>query len=228
MNKPERTNIYQSLRKQIISMQRKPGASLDEKSLAQEFGGSRTPVREALIRLSADGIVEIKKNKGARVAPLDIESLRAIFEARSLLEKAITKLACLRRNQQDLKALQTQMQHFASALKRQDVGIMAQSSALFNLAIAAAANNKYFYDCYRRILMDHERIAQLWYQHNFEQSLHKSNAAITEQQKAIYAAIDAQDTRQAASVCKLYADQCKDGVQAIIHSGDSYLSDVGL
>ena len=95
-DKPARP-LYEELRHQIISMKIKPGADLDEKTLVEKFGVSRTPVRESLIRLSAEGLVEIRKNRGATVTALDLQTLQSIFEAGDLIEKAFTRLACLRR-----------------------------------------------------------------------------------------------------------------------------------
>lgn len=58
-----------------------PGEGISEESLAAEFGVSRTPVREALVRLEAEGIVASEANRGFSVAPVSIERIRSYFEA---------------------------------------------------------------------------------------------------------------------------------------------------
>ena len=59
--------IYERLRRDILSLSIDPGEDLDEAGLVERFGMSRTPVREALIRLASDGLVELLPNRGAKV-----------------------------------------------------------------------------------------------------------------------------------------------------------------
>ena len=67
-----------------------PGARLGEAELATRLGVSRTPVREALSRLAAEGLVEIAPNRGARVATWTVAELEGVFDLRSVLEPQLT------------------------------------------------------------------------------------------------------------------------------------------
>lgn len=69
------------------------GARLGEAELAERLGVSRTPVREALNRLAAEGLVEIVPNRGARVSSWTVSELEAVFELRATLEPRLTALA---------------------------------------------------------------------------------------------------------------------------------------
>lgn len=219
-------DIYNAIRKQIISMERKPGATLDEKSLVKEFGGSRTPVREALIKLGAEGFVETRRNRGATVADLDLNTLKSIFEARSFIEKAVTRLACKRRTEDNLIKMQHHKAAFSAALSLKNVGVMAEANTLFNLEMAASTQNKYLHDCYRRILADHERVAQLWYQHNIDSGNQAANEAIEAQHHDLYEAISSKDGQKADNICARYSDQCKDGLFQILSSGEQAIEDI--
>ncbi|PAU65207.1 GntR family transcriptional regulator, partial [Pseudomonas indica] len=64
--------MYEELRKQILTLQLKPGAQLDEVSLAAQFGVSRSPVRDALARLISEGLVTILPNRTTLVTPFEI------------------------------------------------------------------------------------------------------------------------------------------------------------
>ncbi len=75
-----------ALRAAILGGEIEPGARLGEVELAEQLGVSRTPVREALRRLAADGLVEVLPNRGARVAQWTPEDLDEIYELRALLE----------------------------------------------------------------------------------------------------------------------------------------------
>ena len=81
------------MREVILRGELPAGARLGEVELAERFGVSRTPVREALSRLAAEGLVEIQRNRGARVASWSVEELESVFELRGLLEPRLTALA---------------------------------------------------------------------------------------------------------------------------------------
>jgi DNA-binding GntR family transcriptional regulator len=78
--------IHAQLRAAIISGEYQPGAVLSQVELARNFGVSRTPLREALRRLEAEGLVESLQNRRARVATVDAESLDVLFTERILVE----------------------------------------------------------------------------------------------------------------------------------------------
>ena len=86
---PDRLNIasvvdqvYAAIRERITSGSLARGARIHQEDLAEELGVSRTPVREALRRLAAEGLVEMRTNRGARVADIDQAGMRASYEAR--------------------------------------------------------------------------------------------------------------------------------------------------
>ncbi len=73
-----------------------PGARVPERELCERFGVSRTPLREALKVLAADGLVQLLPNRGARIATLDDEQLKHLFEVIAALEAEGGRLACAR------------------------------------------------------------------------------------------------------------------------------------
>ena len=220
------SSVYDALRRSIIAMEIKPGADLDEKSLVEKYGVSRTPVREALIRLSADGLVELRRNRGATVTALDMITLRSIFEAGDFIERAYTRLACKRRTQDDIEALETLATQFERDMENQDVAAMVDSNTRFHQRIAEASGNKYFADCYRRILADHERIAQLWYSNNLDQEDQSMNRKILRQHRELLNAIIDRDAEFAEQVSMDHASLCKEGLQQLIDEGSGILADL--
>ena len=82
-----------ALRELILGGDLAPGARLGEVELAERLGVSRTPVREALSRLAAEGLVEISPNRGARVTTWTVAELEGVFDLRSTLEPQLTALA---------------------------------------------------------------------------------------------------------------------------------------
>jgi len=82
------------------------GAKLNEIKLCEQLGVSRTPLREALRALSAEGLVEIQPNRGAFVSEISMEELRYSFEVMSILEGSCARLAAERLTNTDLKELE--------------------------------------------------------------------------------------------------------------------------
>ena len=221
-------SVYEELRHHIITMDIAPGSDLDEKQLVERFGVSRTPVREALIRLSAEGLVEIRKNRGATVTSLDLQTLQSIFEASDLIEKAFTRLACVRRSDQDVKEIEEIKKQFDRDLARKDISGMVDSNSRFHLRIAQASGNKYFTDCYRRILADHERIAQIWYSRNIQQQHDKASELISRQHHELFTAIKNKDTEKAERISMDHATLCKEGVRSTLIAGEDLISDISI
>ncbi|HVH23905.1 MAG TPA: GntR family transcriptional regulator [Pseudonocardia sp.] len=90
------------------------GTRLGETELAERLGVSRTPVREALSRLAAEGLVEIVPNRGARVSSWTVAELEGVFDLRAALEPRLTALAVPRAGTEDVRALDA----LATAMRR--------------------------------------------------------------------------------------------------------------
>jgi DNA-binding GntR family transcriptional regulator len=87
--------VYRELRAQIESWELGPGARLSEVAIAERLGASRTPVREAIRRLSREGLVRFTPGEVAQVAPISLRGVRALFEFRMVLEPAAVRMVTL-------------------------------------------------------------------------------------------------------------------------------------
>jgi DNA-binding GntR family transcriptional regulator len=98
--------VFQALVKSILSGEIEPGARLDEPSICRKFGVSRTPIREALRRLSGTGLVEVTPRKGVTVASIDVAQLTNMFEALGEFEGLCARLSAVRMSTLEKKRLQ--------------------------------------------------------------------------------------------------------------------------
>jgi DNA-binding GntR family transcriptional regulator len=98
--------VFHALVKEILSGKMEPGARLDEPSICRKFGVSRTPIREALRRLSGTGLVEVAPRKGVTVARIDAEQLNDMFEALAEFEGLCSKLSAVRMTTLEKKRLE--------------------------------------------------------------------------------------------------------------------------
>ena len=144
--------VYELLRTDILALAIEPGEDLDEAGLVQRLGISRTPVREALIRLASEGLVELLPNRGARVAPIDLREFPRYVEALDLIQRAATRLAAARRRDSDLTEIDRARDKFEQAVNDGDASAMTQSNRDFHVAIGEASGNRYVSDVYARLL----------------------------------------------------------------------------
>ena len=136
------------LRRRILRLDLKPGTELDEVTLSHSLGVSRTPIREALIRLSSEGLVTLQRGRGARVTPLDLTTFRSFFEGLDILQRAVTRLAALRRTPADLKTIKLHLLAFEKGAKSFDSEALNDANYEFHTAIGNAARSKGQHDAH--------------------------------------------------------------------------------
>jgi len=155
--------VYDVLREDILSMDIEPGSFLDEVKIADRFRVSRSPVREALIRLTADGFVSAARNRMTVVKPVDLSSFPQYMDALTLLQRAVTRLAALHRTDEDLRHIRALQDAFEEKRSDRDALAMINSNREFHLAIAVAGGNSYLTEAYGRLLDDGRRILRTYF-----------------------------------------------------------------
>ena len=131
-----------TLRDLIMGGELAPGARLGEVELAERLGVSRTPVREALSRLAAEGLVEIAPNRGARVATWTVAELEGVFDLRSVLEPQLTAHAVPNATAADvdeLDDLARRMHEVGTPGPRQDLDALVPLNRAFHDRLVALA-----------------------------------------------------------------------------------------
>jgi DNA-binding GntR family transcriptional regulator len=125
----------------ILTFKLKPGDKLDECRLAEKYGTSRTPVREALRQLSSNGLIEIKPHKGAMVAKLGIRELIELLEVMAELEGACGRLAAKSCLNSDIAAISTALEACVKYAELRDIKSYQRANEVFHDAIYAASRN---------------------------------------------------------------------------------------
>jgi DNA-binding GntR family transcriptional regulator len=137
--------IYAELRRRILRLDLAPGADLDEQALVREFKLSRTPVREALLRLAHEELVEIIPNRGTRVTGLQFPEVGEIFDSLEILTRVTSRWAALHRTPPQLDAIRRHSREFAEAAAANHFDRMSDANRSYHLAIAEAAGNRHFH-----------------------------------------------------------------------------------
>jgi DNA-binding GntR family transcriptional regulator len=116
-----------------------PGERLKEEQLARDLGISRTPVREALLVLAAEGLVESVPNRGAVVRSYSSDELSEMYELRALLESYAARRAATRASRQQLADLAASCTRFRAARLAHDVALLTKENLFFHFTVAEAA-----------------------------------------------------------------------------------------
>jgi DNA-binding GntR family transcriptional regulator len=132
--------VFQALVKSILSGEIEPGARLDEPSICRKFRMSRTPIREALRRLSGIGLVEVIPRKGVTAARIDVEQLNNMFEALSEFEGLCARFSAVRMSTLEKKRLEVLNAHRKKRIAHGDKDFAAMNNE-FHEAIYGGAHN---------------------------------------------------------------------------------------
>ena len=195
--------VYDQLRDEILDLELLPGSPIDEVQLAERFGMSRTPIREALVRLSGEGLVETLPNRSTMVSNIDFLNLHTFFDAMTLMYRVTTRLAATYHRPADLKTIRKHQARFAKAVEAQDALAMIASNRDFHAAIAEAGRNPYYTSLFLRILDEGRRLLRLYYQ-SFDDRLPQE---FVQEHEDIIAAITARDIDLCDRLGKGHADQ---------------------
>jgi DNA-binding GntR family transcriptional regulator len=126
------------IRQAILDGRLEPGSRLKEEELARELGISRTPVREALLMLQAEGLIQTTPNRGAVVRTHDADDLIDLYQLRALLEGYAARQAATRVSDEELSQLGESCNRF-DAIADEDVLELVRENMWFHSAIHAAA-----------------------------------------------------------------------------------------
>ena len=151
---------YEDLKSLILSGELRPGADLDEGELVRRFSVSRTPVREALIRLSMEGLVTMKPSRGAKVSNLNYSDIADHLEVMDILTPSVCYLAALRRTSDDLESIRAYVDRL-NANRRQDVRERLDSIYHLHTSLGTATHNHSLAEIYRLAIYAKLRIGRM-------------------------------------------------------------------
>lgn len=140
---PSGERVYQGLRAAILRGQLAPNTRLVELNLAAEYGVSRTPVREALKRLAAEGLVSSDSSRGLVVRGLTFREVEEVYEVREVLEGLATRLAARRISPEELAKLRVLLELMAEYVQRGHREALVQANVKFHEVIVEAARNNW-------------------------------------------------------------------------------------
>jgi DNA-binding GntR family transcriptional regulator len=155
------SSIYRQLRSEIVSMARRPGEPISEKDIAQQYGVSRTPVREALLRLADEELVDIFPQSGTFVSRIVLQALPEALVIRKALEEAAVRLAATRASGSQILRLQANLAEQSEADSIGDFTRFHLADESFHALIAECAGYLRFWTIIQQVKVQVDRCRRL-------------------------------------------------------------------
>jgi DNA-binding GntR family transcriptional regulator len=143
--------VYDHAKEGLLSRRYPAHELLCEGDLAEAVGVSRTPVREALLRLQAEGLVRLIPKRGALVLPVTADEVADVLEARRMIESHAARAAVTHSGSELVSRLESHVQRMRAAMRAHDARAYAEADRDFHEAIVAAAHNAILTDWYRSL-----------------------------------------------------------------------------
>jgi DNA-binding GntR family transcriptional regulator len=218
-----RKNVYETLRNEILTLALPPGQLLDETTLAERFGMSRSPIREALIRLAGDELVVTLPNRSTIVAPIEVATFPKYVEALDIAQRMNTRLAAALRTDADLKTIARRQKEFEASVGTGNHLQMSEANKKFHLAIANAGRNPYLASFYERLLNQGQRMLHLHFE--YLERTH-DGYLLTDEHHLMLDAIKAKDVNRADELAHAHTRQFQDNFISFMR--ENYTTQVSL
>ena len=213
------SRIYSDLRIELVSLQRRPGEAISEGEIALSYGVSRTPVREAILKLSDEGLLDIYPQSGIFVSRIPIAALPEAIIIRRALEETTARMAAERATASQILALHSVLERQREAKAAGDSDTFHQADETFHATIADVAGYpgiwkfiqqvKVHVDRYRRLtLPQHGRIALVIAEH-----------------EAILTAIEAHDPEGARRGMEIHLETLLDNISTTQHINPEFFDE---
>jgi DNA-binding GntR family transcriptional regulator len=168
---PKKTNgkqplgikAYEKIHEKIITLEYKPGQSLEEKQLMRHLGLGRTPIREALMRLVGERVLESQPGKGFMVRQITLQNTRAVFEMMKILETGAAELAICQDTDAFIPEMERAAQEVKAAVDTMNILRLVQANHDFHLNFARCARNEYLIRWINETRNEAKRLSYLSY-----------------------------------------------------------------
>ena len=214
-----RDEVYRILHERILNHEYPPGFRFDLSRLEEQLGISRTPLKEALHRLEAEGLVEIRPRRGTYVVDLNAQDVAESFDVRRILECAAAEIAVREATAEEFGQLRTITEEMKRLLRSDDYQVIVskyiEMDRQFHRALVNMAKNKRLADIYAQV-DTHLHIARIRQKFNVADSKQFTEA----EHEAILQALEQRDVESLVHHLKNHAEQSKQRVLKVIEADD--------
>jgi DNA-binding GntR family transcriptional regulator len=202
---------YEQIKERIITLKLPPARFIDEAQLSDELALGRTPIREALIRLSLENLVIIMPRRGTLVADLNLSDMQKLYEIRLALETTSVRLAAERATLDEIAEMDAWAERAAEALEGGDVYQLLDEDLQAHLIFVRATHNDFLAESVERLLGPSQRMCY-WYASRQRLA---ALAPAVEELRAIVEAIKARDGDRAAQLMHMHIADFQESLLSI-------------
>jgi DNA-binding GntR family transcriptional regulator len=200
--------IYADLRAQLLSLERRPGEAISEAGIALSYGVSRTPVREAILKLSDEGLLEIFPQSGIIVSRIPVAALPEAIIIRKALEETTARLAAERATSSQILGLRATVERQREAETAKDSEAFHQADEAFHGTIAEIAGHPGIWKLIQQVKVHVDRYRRLTLPQRGRIAL-----AISEHE-AVVTAIEMHNPERAAGAMNHHLERLLDNIYA--------------
>ena len=197
-----RDDVYDRIRAEILACVLKPGSLVQENDLALRYAVSKSPVRDAFLRLQEQGLVEVLPRKGYRIKPISVADAAEMYEMRAILERSCITRAIDHAADQTLQGLD----RFRKSGKTPDLPSWIAYNRAFHVAVVDAAGNARLARAAREIIEEFDRLTYMSIA-RFDTS---GLAALVGEHVALIDALQARDKRAALATARSHVEDARD------------------
>ncbi|MGN1285003.1 MAG: GntR family transcriptional regulator [Bradyrhizobium sp.] len=210
--------IYAELRAELVSL-RRPGAPIIETEIARSYGVSRTPVREAILRLSDEGLVEIFPQSGIFVSRIPLAALPEAIIVRRSLEETTTRMATERASASQILGLHAILERQREAEKADDREAFHQADEAFHAAIAEIAGHPGIWKLILQVKVHVDRFRWLTLPQRGRM------AEVIAEHEAVMAAMEARDPAAAGAAMTRHLERLLADIAATQHNNPEFFDE---
>jgi len=213
------SRIYSDLRIELVSLQRRPGEVISEAEIALSYGMSRTPVREAILRLSDEGLLEIFPQSGIFVSRIPISALPEAIIVRKALEETTARLAAERATSSQILILHSILERQRETSAAGEREAFHQADEMFHATIADVAGYPGIWKFIQQVKVhvDRYRLLTLPQQGRMTR--------VIAEHEAILDAIEAHDSAAARRAMEIHLESLLDNISATQHINPEFFEE---
>ena len=186
---------YEAIVQRIISLEYQPSQHLEESQLMADLGIGRTPIREALVRLQGEKMVESHPNKGVIVRPITLQNTKAMFESMSIFEFGVADIAATKNCTLAINKMRESNTLIEKTVREGDLLGMVEANHQFHMDFAGASQNEFLIRATHDVRSEAKRLSYLSFNTEIapDQSLENHYDSVVTEHEQLITLLEAKD-----------------------------------
>lgn len=202
--------ITNDLRERILSGEMAEGETIRQEALAEDYDVSRMPIREALKRLDAEGLVQLTNNRGASVTTHSLSEIAEIFDLRVLLEVDLFRRSIPMMTETDFERCETLLSEMEKSYEAYDVGRWGRLNYEYHKALYSASGRRFTDEILQRVNLQSDRYVRM------HLSVMEQREPAKKDHKDLLALARARNTEDACALLTEHIQRTKDQLLAMV------------